>query len=97
MGGFTDRQHFLNDSSFIASSSSISTATMAADMQWGVTPPISLSLPNESEKRSNDALFAELRAQNTYEHAAETQKRYGKSGNLMLSRRSVGSGPASLS
>lgn len=49
---------------------------MAENMQWGVTPPISLSLPNESEKRANDALFAELKAQNTYEHATETQKRY---------------------
>lgn len=51
---------------------------MAADMQWGVTPPISLSLPNDAEKRANDALFAELRAQNTYEHATETAKRFGK-------------------
>lgn len=49
---------------------------MAENMQWGVTPPISLSLPNESEKRANDALFAELKAQNTYEHATETQKRF---------------------
>ncbi|PSR78722.1 Poly(A) polymerase central domain-domain-containing protein [Coniella lustricola] len=44
-------------------------------MQWGVTPPISLALPQESEKRANDALFTELKAQNTYEHATETQKR----------------------
>lgn len=49
---------------------------MAADMQWGVTPPISLSLPSEAEKRANDTLFAELKAQNTYEHATETAKRY---------------------
>lgn len=49
---------------------------MAAENQWGVTPPISLTLPNESESRANDALFAELRAQNTYEHATETAKRY---------------------
>ncbi|KAJ4419333.1 polynucleotide adenylyltransferase [Gnomoniopsis sp. IMI 355080] len=56
-------------------SAGISTATMAADNQWGVTPPISLTLPNESESRANDALFAELRAQNTYEHATETAKR----------------------
>ncbi|KAG8166136.1 hypothetical protein KVR01_004688 [Diaporthe batatas] len=48
---------------------------MAAENQWGVTPPISTLLPTEAEKRSNDALFAELKAQNTYEHATETQKR----------------------
>lgn len=62
--------------SCFATSPGIPTATMAADMQWGVTPPISLSLPNESEKRANEALFAELKAQNTYEHATETAKRY---------------------
>lgn len=49
---------------------------MAAENQWGVTPPISTLLPTEAEKRANDALFAELKAQNTYEHATETQKRY---------------------
>lgn len=48
---------------------------MAAETQWGVTPPISQTLPNESEKRANDSLFAELKAQNTYEHATETAKR----------------------
>ncbi|POS70356.1 Poly(A) polymerase pla1 [Diaporthe helianthi] len=48
---------------------------MAAENQWGVTPPISTLLPTEAEKRANDALFAELKAQNTYEHATETQKR----------------------
>ncbi|CAN8096517.1 unnamed protein product [Discula destructiva] len=48
---------------------------MADEMQWGLTPPISQTLPNESEKRANDALFAELKAQNTYEHATETAKR----------------------
>jgi poly(A) polymerase len=48
---------------------------MAAENQWGVTPPISTLLPTEAEKRSNDSLFAELKAQNTYEHATETQKR----------------------
>lgn len=48
---------------------------MASENQWGVTPPISTLLPTEAEKRANDALFAELKAQNTYEHATETQKR----------------------
>lgn len=51
---------------------------MAAENQWGVTPPISTLLPTEAEKRANDALFAELKAQNTYEHATETQKRYAQ-------------------
>lgn len=70
------RQRQLFYLSRIITSSVISTAIMAADMQWGVTPPISLALPQESEKRANEALSAELRAQNTYEHATETQKRY---------------------
>lgn len=61
--------------SSIILSSGTSTAIMAAEPQWGVTPPISMTLPNESEKRANDALFAELKAQNTYEHATETAKR----------------------
>lgn len=63
---------------------------MAADMQWGVTPPISLALPNEMEKRASEALFAELKAQNTYEHATETAKRYdhhSERGFLILKRR----------
>jgi len=42
---------------------------------WGVTPPISIALPTEEEKRANDALAKELRAQNTFEAPSETQKR----------------------
>lgn len=49
---------------------------MAGEIQYGVTPPLSTELPKDPEKRANDALFAELKAQNTYEHATETQKRY---------------------
>ncbi|KAK3692218.1 Poly(A) polymerase central domain-containing protein [Podospora appendiculata] len=41
----------------------------------GVTPPISTALPTENEKRSNDALFKELKAQGTFETPSETQKR----------------------
>ncbi|ROV90273.1 hypothetical protein VSDG_08184 [Cytospora chrysosperma] len=48
---------------------------MAGEIQYGMTPPLSTELPKDPEKRANDALFAELKAQNTYEHATETQKR----------------------
>lgn len=65
-----------SSSLYITISSDISTAIMAADMQWGVTPPLSVALPNEMEKRANEALFAELKAQNTFEHATETAKRH---------------------
>ncbi|KAK4217912.1 Poly(A) polymerase [Rhypophila decipiens] len=46
-----------------------------AERTYGVTPPLSLSLPTEAEKRSNDLLLKELRAQGTFESAAETAKR----------------------
>jgi len=42
---------------------------------FGVTPPISNNLPTEGEKRSNDMLTKELKAQGTFESAAETAKR----------------------
>lgn len=51
---------------------------MAGEIQYGMTPPLSTELPKDPEKRANDALFAELKAQNTYEHATETQKRYAR-------------------
>lgn len=44
--------------------------------QWGVTPPISLSLPTEVELAANDALIAELKRQNNFEGTEETEKRY---------------------
>lgn len=43
--------------------------------QWGVTPPISLSLPTDSELAANDALIAELKKQNNFESVEETEKR----------------------
>lgn len=46
-----------------------------AERVYGVTPPISTNLPTEAEKRSNDLLAKELRAQGTFESAAETTKR----------------------
>lgn len=48
---------------------------MAAGRVYGVTPPISTNLPTEEEKRSNDLLFKELRAQGTFESPSETEKR----------------------
>ncbi|KAH6624743.1 Poly(A) polymerase central domain-containing protein [Chaetomium sp. MPI-SDFR-AT-0129] len=42
---------------------------------YGVTPPISTALPTEQEKRLNNALHQELRAQGTFESPAETEKR----------------------
>ena len=44
--------------------------------QWGVTPPISLSLPTDAELAANDALIAELKRQNNFEGTQETDKRY---------------------
>jgi poly(A) polymerase len=42
---------------------------------YGITPPISTALPTESEKRANEELAKELRAQGTFEPPSETQKR----------------------
>lgn len=43
--------------------------------QWGVTPPISQSLPTDSELATNDALIAELKRQNNFESPDETERR----------------------
>lgn len=51
--------------------------TMATEQFYGVTPPISVTLPTESEKRASDALIEELRRQKTFESPSETQKRQG--------------------
>lgn len=42
----------------------------------GVTPPISVALPTDAEKRQTEALLKELRAQGTFESQAETDKRW---------------------
>ncbi|KAK0732826.1 Poly(A) polymerase central domain-containing protein [Apiosordaria backusii] len=42
---------------------------------YGVTPPISTTLPTEAEKRLHQALHDELRAQGTFESRAETEAR----------------------
>ena len=47
--------------------------------QWGVTPPISLSLPTDTELAANDALIAELKRQNNFEGTEATEKRYSAS------------------
>ncbi|KAL7787025.1 Poly(A) polymerase [Trichoderma ceciliae] len=48
---------------------------MASEQVFGVTPPISVNLPTEAEKRASDALIEELRRQKTFESPSETDKR----------------------
>lgn len=48
---------------------------MSSDQVYGVTPPISLVLPTEQEKRVSDALIEELRREKTFESPSDTQKR----------------------
>jgi poly(A) polymerase len=50
-------------------------AQVAASAQLGVTPPISSALPTEEELRLNEALIAELRSQDNFETAEDTEKR----------------------
>ncbi|KAL2751772.1 hypothetical protein ACRALDRAFT_1066416 [Sodiomyces alcalophilus JCM 7366] len=45
------------------------------DRPLGVTPPISTSLPTDSENAANESLLEELKRQNTFESPAETTKR----------------------
>ncbi|KAI9167322.1 Poly(A) polymerase pla1 [Paramyrothecium foliicola] len=49
---------------------------MTSEQVYGVTPPISLLLPTEAEKRASDALIEELKRQKTFESPSDTQKRY---------------------
>jgi len=44
--------------------------------QWGVTPPISISLPTDVEKKASEALLEELKRGNNYPSAEEDAKRY---------------------
>lgn len=48
---------------------------MPGEQAFGVTPPISVQLPTESEKRASDALVEELRRQKTFESPSDTAKR----------------------
>lgn len=47
----------------------------ASNRQWGVTPPISTSLPTPAELLANDTLIAELKRQNNFEGSDETDRR----------------------
>ncbi|OAA44897.1 Poly(A) polymerase [Metarhizium rileyi] len=49
---------------------------MSSDQVFGVTPPISVGLPTEAEKRASDTLIEELRRQKTFESPSDTQKRF---------------------
>jgi poly(A) polymerase Pap1 len=44
--------------------------------QLGVTEPLSMAFPTENENRMSNLLMEELRRQNNYESAADTNKRY---------------------
>lgn len=48
---------------------------MNSEQAFGVTPPISVALPTEAERRTSDALIQELKHQKTYESPSDTAKR----------------------
>ncbi|KAL3436615.1 Poly(A) polymerase central domain-containing protein [Aspergillus tetrazonus] len=50
-------------------------AAPSTTRQWGVTPPISTTLPTAQELSANDDLIAELKLQNNFESPAETERR----------------------
>ncbi|RPB29257.1 Poly(A) polymerase [Terfezia boudieri ATCC MYA-4762] len=47
----------------------------SAPKQWGVTPPISIVGPTDTENAVNQALVEELKRQNSFESPEESQKR----------------------
>ncbi|KAI1261200.1 Poly(A) polymerase [Xylariaceae sp. FL1019] len=47
----------------------------STERTWGITGPISVTLPTPAETSASNALLEELRRQNTFETAAETRKR----------------------
>ena len=47
----------------------------SAEKQFGTTPPISSTLPSPTEIAANDALITELKKQNNFEGAEETERR----------------------
>lgn len=49
---------------------------MVSEQAFGVTPPMSVDLPTESQLRASDSLIEELRRQKTFESQAATDKRY---------------------
>lgn len=46
-----------------------------APKQWGITPPLSVALPTDAEKKATDALIEELTRENNFESRADTEKR----------------------
>ena len=44
-------------------------------IQYGVTAPLAVNLPSENEIACTNSLIEELKRQNNYESAAETNKR----------------------
>ena len=51
-------------------------AASGVGQQTGVTGPLSLTLPTDAERQATEALVDELKRQNNYESATETNKRY---------------------
>jgi len=47
-----------------------------ASKQYGVTEPLSTTLPTEAENQATNSLIEELRRQNNYESTSDTNKRY---------------------
>lgn len=47
----------------------------STDKTWGITPPISTTLPTPGETQASNTLFDELKRQGTYETKQETDKR----------------------
>lgn len=58
-----------------------------ATKQYGMTAPLSSALPTEDEVKLTDALKAELRRQDNFESAEETQKRYAQRVKLLHTTR----------
>ena len=50
-------------------------AGLPGSRQWGLTPPISVTLPTEKELTLNDLLISELKSQNNFESPEETERR----------------------
>ena len=46
------------------------------EKHYGITPPISEAMPTPAELAANDALIAELKKQNNFEGASETERRH---------------------
>lgn len=49
--------------------------SQTATKQWGLTPPLSGTLPSPADMEKNAQLIEELKKENNYERNEETQKR----------------------